>query len=1129
LTSNDLGSPALHLPVAVMPSSGILPDLVEVHTRRNAGSQWVESLQSIEAPELTIDSHGLAQADLTDISLSQDPTRGNPFDDLDDVFYTTITVPAGTRRLVAEIIASEAPDPDLYVGTGSTPSAGTIICASTTPSWQESCDLSDPVDGTYWVLVQSWEGSADQPDLIHLATAVVPSADLGNMTVVGPASVDELEPFDLQLFWNTPAMEAGDRWYGAFSLGSEPGSEGNIGTIPVNIIRHEDDVIKEVSSDSASFGETLTYTISVLPNVTPVDLAYQITDTIPEGLTYVPGSAMATAGTVNVVDDTLTWNGTIHTPEPFYTVTTRSQDESCAMPFTNSGGYVDLRAFGINPNAALSGDTMWWLWNTSGAAPIQFFGNEVGNAINFTDDGFAFFDPSTPGAEPWENEDIPNAADPNHMLAVFWKDLEIVYEAGVRGITLVNLASGGIPVSHIIDYKGVQVYQDPTQRYDVQFFIRRYVNDTPGAYEIIFAYDNLVGDLDIGTIGLENITGTEGVKYAYNDAALAALEDGMAICFDWFTPTGDPVTISYQVTVDEPGVGSPLTNEAIHDTDNEGSLPAVASVDVQILGLFYGLELAPLFDVASGDPGEVVVHTLTLTNTGNVLDTFTLEAGVSNWDVGLPNSVTVPGYTSIDVDVSVTIPTDAMAGASNAVAVTVTSTGDPNLSSASVLFTIANTVYDVAMTPTEAAQSGLPGEVITYTLAITNTGNATDGFTFSVSGNNWSVDLPGVVPLVMGQSADVEVKVTIPADAAGGAFDVATVRATSTGDSNASAASELTTTAENVYDVDLSAETPAKAGLPGEIVTYTLTVTNEGNVMDTFNFTAEDYVWDVDLPAPVTLAMGVSADVEVTVTIPANAAAGATDMVTVIATSDGDPSATAAFDLTTLTTTADAVYGVQLTPAADAKSGLPGTVVTYTLSITNTGNITDVFSFADTGDWLVGLPSPVTLGMGLSADIEVTVTIPADAAGGAFDVATVTVTSAGDSNVIAHSVLTTTAVNVHGVALTPVTDAKSSAPGTTVHYTLQLTNQGNITDTFNLTQSGASWTVALSDVSVELAAGASTEVTVSVTIPANAADGASDTVTITATSQSDEEVTATSTLTTTAEWYRIFMPLIMKP
>jgi minor extracellular serine protease Vpr len=115
------------------------------------------------------------------------------------------------------------------------------------------------------------------------------------------------------------------------------------------------------------------------------------------------------------------------------------------------------------------------------------------------------------------------------------------------------------------------------------------------------------------------------------------------------------------------------------------------------------------------------------------------------------------------------------------------------------------------------------------------------------------------------------------------------------------------------------------------------------------------------------------------------------------------------------------------------------------------------------------------------------------------------------------------------VSLEPETAAMSGAPGTTVHYILELTNEGDVTDTFDLTQSGATWTVALSDVSVELAAGASTEVTVSVTIPANAADGASDTVTITATSQSDEEVTATSTLTTTAEWYRIIMPLIMKP
>jgi hypothetical protein len=54
-------------------------------------------------------------------------------------------------------------------------------------------------------------------------------------------------------------------------------------------------------------------------------------------------------------------------------------------------------------------------------------------------------------------------------------------------------------------------------------------------------------------------------------------------------------------------------------------------------------------------------------------------------------------------------------------------------------------------------------------------------------------------------------------------------------------------------------------------------------------------------------------------------------------------------------------------------------------------------------------------------------------------------------------------------------------------------------------------------------------VVVHVNIPANAADGATNAATVTAVSGGDPTKSASSTLTTTVQWYRIFMPLIMKP
>lgn len=574
-------APEAHLPVAVRPTRGNLPGLVEIDTRRDAGSRLIEDVEAIEITDLTIDAFGLAVGQAMTVTLSQDPTNDDPYDDLGDVFVMTTTVPADGKRLVAETTGSEASDIDLFIGSGDTPSAGTELCASTTPTAIEYCDLLEPAPGVYWILVQNWEESGSPPDDTTLMTAVV-DGDAMNLSVEGPSSVPAGTPFDLRVVWDEPAMEAGQIWYGAFDVGSAPGSPGDVGTVEVDVHRLEDDVAKIVDDDTPSTGQTLTYTITIQPNVTPVDLTYHLTDTIPSGLTYVPASASASQGTVDVTGDTLTYTGTLASPvgaAGSYEITTSATDASCDTGF---GGYVNLEDFGIMTQSGIVGDTVAFTAFTTGD-PINFLGTNY-SGMSFVDDGFTLFDfDNNYGGQPWVPQFVPNAAQPNNLAAILWQDYEIFYDAALNHG--VSLATNGAPGGQIIvEYDDIQFFGGSADTFDFEVVVSRAIDDTPGVYEIVYAYDNLNGDLSgPATIGWEDAAGANAGALVNAGDASSEISDGFMVCLNYVGPSFDPVTITYDVTVDG-GASGTLTNNVVHITDDPAAEAVSTSVDVTVSG-----------------------------------------------------------------------------------------------------------------------------------------------------------------------------------------------------------------------------------------------------------------------------------------------------------------------------------------------------------------------------------------------------------------------------------------------------------------------------------------------------------------------------------------------------------------
>ncbi len=577
LTPDNAAVPTVTMPVAVVPTTGILPGSVTIETRRDAGSYPVNDIESIALVDFTGSVVGLVEGTIHAGELDQDPTNGDPYDDLGQVDFYTVEVPAGASRLVADVVTAEMPDADLYVGTGSTPSLATEVCFSASGSSDEYCDVSDPTAGTWWVLIQNWADTTAPPDAYTLATAAVPGTSSGNAGVVGPDGVVAAgEPYDIRVTWDELAMEAGDVWYGTAILGSSPATPGDIGSFPVDIHRLADDVTKAASVDTAGAGDTISYEITVQPNSTPEDLTYTIVDTVPAGLTIDESSV--TGGGV-VAGQTITWEIEVPTPVGVvgdYVLSTPATSTQCA----DWSGFLDLSGppFNFPPNPAFDGDTISATAFTS-VGPFEHYGQDFAN-LTVAEDGIATVTGGYGGA-PWVAQAIPNANLPSGVFAPLWSDLEASV-ADDRGIILASGA--GVAV---IQWDNLFEFTlDDTVGPSVgQFQAWIYTTASDTRPEMTFEYGS-IGDLPaFATIGTENILGTLATAAVNAANPSAALTAGGTICLDYDGPSFDPITVEYDVTVADNAFTGTYTNAAVHTTDDPFAEPATASDSVSVDGV----------------------------------------------------------------------------------------------------------------------------------------------------------------------------------------------------------------------------------------------------------------------------------------------------------------------------------------------------------------------------------------------------------------------------------------------------------------------------------------------------------------------------------------------------------------
>ncbi len=561
--------------------------------------------------------------------------------------------------------------------------------------------------------------------------------------------------------------------------------------------------------------------------------------------------------------------------------------------------------------------------------------------------------------------------------------------------------------------------------------------------------------------------------------------------------------------------------------------------DVYVLDVRNEYEIVGGFDVAG--LGDFQQAGLTIDNegylwavnqeTGKITQFTSGESGVLDWQtVDWLEVAPLTGTLAVgsEVGLAARVDTSGMSLGTYAVHLRISHATPYTTINVPVTLTVTSD-YQVEVTPGESRIEGIPGKTVTHTLRVSNTGTKTDTYTIDSALSGWSTVHPFEVgPLTPGSEARVDVVVTVPPETACGESDRRAITVTSQAMPLSWAMVTVETVADAVYATSVSTLPTHLSGDPGTQVSTTFQVANAGNCIDMLDLDATSD-WPISLSHDrIELVAGAAVSAVVSMTIPSGIPAGngVQSRVSVTSLSDMSQVATAAF-----TTTANALPQAQLLPGNQEGSALPGETAVYTLTLSNVGNVTDTFTVTTSSAlWpTVVQPGAMELGVGEEATLSVSVTVPAGTSAGVSDTATIVVTGSERSEVAS---VTTFAAPLSDVDLHAPVARKSGPVGTTVHYTLTLTNTGNVEDTFVITTTGQMWETIVAPLSATLASGLSATLGVSVTIPSGTLQvGVCDVVTVTALSQlfpASDAVTLTTCVSEEEERHELFLPLVLR-
>ena len=560
---------------------------------------------------------------------------------------------------------------------------------------------------------------------------------------------------------------------------------------------------------------------------------------------------------------------------------------------------------------------------------------------------------------------------------------------------------------------------------------------------------------------------------------------------------GDSHELTFQVRVVSRPPGDVIVNEArldfLYQIVAEGPFESGTVISAPIITPFLISEMSIQKTAAPQNvfPGEVIHYTFTVFNTGSTpLHNITVDDPTLGFHQLL--SQLDPGMAS-EFFLDFVVPSNMPAGVfQNFVTAFSDETGPMNaVANVNIL-----ALYNVQITKVPDRMVVNPGETVNYTITVSNLSNAPiTNVVIEDSLTGFSTVLPS-----MGQNSESSfiVQYTVPPGTPGGSVITNVASATPAETGPVSTTAEIVVTGVTALFIMKTVDHSTAA--PGETINYSISVTNTGNIPLT-NVHITDPMLAVDELFD-TLNPGDTLQIDVPFVVPVTAMEGDIIHNTVTASSDQTGPEIANADV--IITGASAL---ELTKTVNPATAAPGSTVTYTFVITNSGNttLTDVLLT----DPMLSVDQDLgTLGVGESRTVTLPFVIPTGASTNFVNIATV-LGHFGPIETLAQAEAVVSLL-LPSFNLVKTVEPTEALPGDTVQFIYTLTNTGNVPLT----------NIALSDPLIgftatvpSIAPGTSVGGSIPFTIPLDALEGATFTNVLTAAPQEVPAQSASATVT----------------